>query len=367
MNLEPQYAFVDAYGDPNLDVSKGGVSTCFIITAIIVEHDHLVELERDADEIRKIHFRTGEMKSKNVGSNDERRRKILKDIAGLDFKFYSIIIDKREVWESSGLIYREPFIKFTHGLLYRKLYRTFPEMFIISDEYGGRSFMEGFQKYVNENHVPDLFIRAEFGFVASHEQPIVQLADFISGTLARHFDPKKSTTVSKDFMNILLNRTLLIDTWPPISHPSTNKSWITKGNDFDNLICELALYKASNFIEENMDTKDEVITDQLEALKYLLYHFRYVNSKRYIFTEQLKRILNQVSPNKVTTHYLRSKVIAKLRDKGVIIASSPKGYKIPDSEQDLYDFVGQMSGQIGPMLSRLKKAREDILLRVSAN
>jgi len=64
----------------------------------------------------------------------------------------------------------------------------------------------------------------------------------------------------------------------------------------------------------------------------------------------------------VSLHYFQTKVIAPLRDAGVLIASSSKGYKLPANESDLYDFINHSNAIIEPMLSRVKKFRDQIRL-----
>ena len=61
-------------------------------------------------------------------------------------------------------------------------------------------------------------------------------------------------------------------------------------------------------------------------------------------------------------HYFQTKVITPLRDAGVLIASSSKGYKLPANESDLYDFVNHSNAIIEPMLSRIKKFKDQIRL-----
>jgi len=63
---------------------------------------------------------------------------------------------------------------------------------------------------------------------------------------------------------------------------------------------------------------------------------------------------------KVSLHYFQTKVIAQLRDAGVLIASSSRGYKLPASQSDLYDFVNHSNTIIEPMLSRVKRFRDQI-------
>jgi hypothetical protein len=58
--------------------------------------------------------------------------------------------------------------------------------------------------------------------------------------------------------------------------------------------------------------------------------------------------------------HFRTKIIAKLRDENVIISSSPKGYKLPSKEEELYDFINHGTTIIMPMLARLKKCRDII-------
>ena len=58
----------------------------------------------------------------------------------------------------------------------------------------------------------------------------------------------------------------------------------------------------------------------------------------------------------------RMKIIAKLRDEGVILASSANGYKIPSKVSEVYDFINHGKNVILPMLNRLKKCNDTIRL-----
>ena len=55
---------------------------------------------------------------------------------------------------------------------------------------------------------------------------------------------------------------------------------------------------------------------------------------------------------------LRSKVIAKIRDAGVFVASTNKGIKIPYSVHDLRDFVYSVNSKVVPYLHRLEICRD---------
>ena len=102
--------------------------------------------------------------------------------------------------------------------------------------------------------------------------------------------------------------------------------------------------------------------DQVTTLSYLVFHFRHINAVRYISSFEIMQHIKARRSKPVSLHYFQTKVIAPLRDAGVLIASSSKGYKLPASQSDLYDFVNHSNAIIEPMLSRVKKFRDQIRL-----
>ena len=96
------HAFVDEYGDTGIAVEKAGVTSFFIITAVLVSDN--VELQRTrAESIRRKFFQAGEMKSSAVAADDERRERILEAISDLDIRTYTLAVDKRESFAREGL------------------------------------------------------------------------------------------------------------------------------------------------------------------------------------------------------------------------------------------------------------------------
>lgn len=100
----------------------------------------------------------------------------------------------------------------------------------------------------------------------------------------------------------------------------------------------------------------------MTCIQYLLFHFRHVDPTRYISSRELIAHIEGRRGSIPSLHYFQTRVIAPLRDAGVIIASSTKGYKIPSCEQDLYDFVNHSNTIIQPLLSRIGKCRDRIRL-----
>ena len=110
--MELTHVFLDEFGNSNLDDSKVGNSTHFIIAAILVPESKVRLLTNSVEEIRERFFQKGEIKSKNVGNNHKRRLLILKELVKLDFNILLLVVDKQKIRKESGLQYKRSFYKF---------------------------------------------------------------------------------------------------------------------------------------------------------------------------------------------------------------------------------------------------------------
>lgn len=358
---ESQLAFIDEYGDTNIDIDKSDVSKFYILVSVIIDKNRRNEVEKQADIISKNFFSGGEMKSRNIANNDERRIRILSEFANIDFKFYAIVIDKEKIYPDSGLGYKRSFYKYLNRLLYNKLFSSFKEIDVYADEYGYDEFMEGFHKYLNKKLPLNLFPESSFEFVSSDKQPLIQIADIIAGTLARIYDPLKKSARHDEFLKLLNNKILGINAWPPFRHHFNDILWEKEENKNDTLIRDISVNSVRLFIENYRDKKDEESLEQVKILEYIYLMFT-IESDKYISTQKIMEVVNYGKRNPISKRYLRSRIIAQLRDKGVIISSSKFGYKIPSSVQDLTAFVNHTFNQINPMLERLQIARKQIKL-----
>lgn len=205
---------MDESGNTSLAVEKAGVSTHFVVSATLVEEPRVEELSKRADALRRKHFQSGEIKSSSVGSRHERRLRILRDLFTLDFKVVALAVDKREVSANGGLVYKRPFLKFLNGQLYRRLYRAFPSLTVVADEHGSREFMDGFKKYVYRKHIPDLFTSAEFEFMDSKSNSLIQVSDFVAGSIGKPLNTETPTDFATEFFETMHKNLLLLDEWP---------------------------------------------------------------------------------------------------------------------------------------------------------
>lgn len=363
MSIAQQQAYLDEFGNSGLDFTKEQISSHFIVTSIIVDESKVTDIEKKLEIIRKKYFQTGEMKSSTVAQNHSRRLKILQEVVELDFHIYSIVVDKTKL-TSEGFGYKSSFYKFLHTLVDKELFIAFPNIRLIADEYGRTEFMEGFIKYVKDRHIPTLFDAAEFRFEKSQSELLIQLADFISGTIARHFDKTVYTVEGKKFIDLLraTNKVIGIVNWPKEYKPYVYETKALSSSTFDQLIANQCLALAYDFLEKSPNKRKPFSKEQESCLRFLLFNYNYIDPEKYVRAPDIIRHLEVGRPARLTVHQFRSKVIAKLRDAGVIISTSNLGYKIPANEADIFNYVNQVSRNIRPMLDRVKSCREQFLL-----
>lgn len=213
--VERVYAFTDESGAFGWDIENPNVSTHFIITAIIVKEPDLEGFTQKAEALRKKHFQTGEIKSSNIGGNHARRLRVLADLQGIPFSIFSVCVDKKKCIENmsmKGLQYKKTFYKFMNNIVHRELRRAFEKITIVADEIGGNEYMQSFCQYVTSHQdMPNLFGDAKFSFENSKNDVRIQMADFISGTLAYVFDRHKKSDDAPDYLKILNKKIIRVE------------------------------------------------------------------------------------------------------------------------------------------------------------
>lgn len=356
------YGFIDEFGNYGFDFSKDGVSSHFIVTAILIEESKIDKLESEVSLIRDKYFRNGEIKSSKLSKNDKRRFSLVSEVAKLDFKFVSLIVDKREIFGDSGLRYKDPFTKYLPGILYKELYTSFPKLQLVADQIGKKEYMDRFREYVLERNEPNFFNDYEFGFDNSKSNTIIQLADVVSGVLALNFDENKIIDDYEKYHKLLSLHQISLYNWPIRYEAYIHKFEKLNKGKYDHIVLLQTMKLVDKFIKENEESLTLDIKEQVFVLKYLKSVLLSRDTDKYILSNELINNLKYVMSKNVTKDHLRTNVIAKLRDSGVIISSSHNGYKIPVNEKELNDYVNQSNSTIAPMLARIKKCRDRILL-----
>lgn len=361
MGYSENIAFIDEFGTNSFEFEKQDVSTHFIITCILINKSKAESTIKFLENIRKNNFQQSEIKSSNVGNDDKRRLKILSQIVAIDFQILALVIDKRKL-EGEGFGYKPSFYKFLIGLVYSDLYKVFSDVDVVMDEHGTERFMNGFITYIRKSHPPDLFNEVnEIKFENSKSNVLIQLADFISGTLARVYDETKMSPLGDNFLQVLRRKIGAIKFFPK-SYDRFTYDYSELDKKIDPQIDELSLRSSDAFIIKFEDSLDSVRKLQVRTLKLLRLYRQTIGTSRYITTHELLEHLNYGRIDIISEYYFRTNIIAKLRDNDVIIASSKNGYKLPVSLADLYDFLNHGCTVVIPMVNRMRKCVEMIKL-----
>lgn len=347
-------AFIDECGSFGFDFEKAGVSSHYIVCATVINNKNIPELEQRVSVLRKNYFGSKEMKSSSIGSNHPRRAKVLTELLQLDFQLIILIADKQSFYENSPLKdYKKTFVKFLHQKLYDSMYCAYPKLKIVEDEFGSSEFQQGYRKYVCEHRpAENLFNEYDFDYVDSKQNNLVQIADIIAGSVMQHLTDSTAPDILKIFRSRIVDVVNFPGTFSPYSIT------LNENSEFDDSIYQLAYKCASDYIERNKDADSEEIRLRVLFLRILLYNVQICSSTQFVYSGELVQHLSQISERKVTKDFLYRRIIAPLRDEGVIIASSVHGYKIPTSVDDIRTYINQTVTVVGPMLSRIGKCRE---------
>jgi hypothetical protein len=356
------HAFTDEYGDTGIAVEKSGVTDFFIITAVLVKDADLAQQRVRAQQIRSRFFGDGEMKSSSLGANDERRISLLEQLSELDVRTYTLAVDKRELDRAGGLAYRKSFFKFLNRRLFEKVYRLFEAVDLVADEHGRESFMESFESYVDRELPLTLFGRGDFAFKNSKDEVMLQVADVFAGSLARVVDPGKLSLFADNILSLLAKRSVGTELWPPRPMPdpqqSLNQSPKTRRDEAVRRHC---IRQAQLFVADKTGQSrlDEDVRIQLNVLEMLLFAVQFGDEQEYIPSHRILDALEDGLGQRIGERKLRS-AVSSLRDAGVVIGTSQRGYKIPVSEADVGEFVAHANSIVPPMLMRLQRARSDL-------
>jgi hypothetical protein len=349
-------AFADEFGSNSFKFETE--SSHFIIASVIVNGDDINEFYVGVESIRKRFFQTGEIKSSKIKDNHKRRILILQEIAKLKFNIYSVVVDKREL-VGEGFKYKKSFYKYLNGILYKELYKTFPKLELKVDEHGGNDFMLGFKNYVRDNHIRDLFEGSEFQIQNSQHELGVQVADLVAGTLGYIFDQHKQSSSSEFFYDILSPKIISINKFPKKYRIQDFEEYKVD-SEYNKTIEDLSLRSIFDFLDvEKADSQPK--QDAINILKLLVRYHESNHYKNYTTSQEFIEHINVNRENKLSKETFGN-LVGALRDKGILIASSREGYKIPTSYEEIKKYIRHGNSITIPMLKRIEVCRNSILL-----
>lgn len=362
--MEKIHVFVDESGAFGFNFNTKGCSTHVILAAVLVTESDLYQVTNAVELIRDKYFKNGEIKSSHIKNRFYRKRiEILKELMALPFNIALLVVDKRLIPQNSYLrTYKKTFYKFIYQQLYATLISRIKDISIHPDEIGGAQDIEEFKNYYyRKGDKYSLFHEIDFAFDDSKNSLMVQVADFFAGSAAKCIDDSKSSPDdSTDYLALIRSKILFRKDFPWEKEVFLAETKFD--SDDDKKIAEIALLQVDDYLENNRSSEEIDDKQRIAVLDYL--RFRFINNqfRKYISTSELIRHLTSLGYDRISTSTFRMKIIAKLRDEGVIIASSASGYKIPCKVSEVYDFINHGRNVIMPMLHRLKTCNDTIRL-----
>ena len=212
------------------------------------------------------------------------------------------------------------------GILYKELYKTFPQLELKVDEHGGNDFMLEFKEYGRQNHIRTLFEGSEFFVNKSDKELGVQVADFVAGTLGCIFDEHKKSDYSQQFLEILSGKIISINHFPKVY--KINEYSESKADEFySQAITDLSLRSIFDYLD-TASPETQQMQDSINFLKVLVRYHEANHYMNYTTAQEFIEHLNVNRESKLSKEQFVN-MVGSLRDKGILIGSSRKGYKIP--------------------------------------
>ncbi|MEM7311314.1 MAG: DUF3800 domain-containing protein [Planctomycetota bacterium] len=357
-------AFVDEAGNKDIDVPKEGATVFYVVAAVIIDEADLDDFNVAAEVLASNHFRGGPIKSAKIGGRYDRRERVLESLADVPGTFYALVVDKRRIDKTSGLQYPRSFYKWIQRLLEGELFRSYPELRLIVDRQGDEEFQKTFVAYMKRHYPGELFAHNAVEFRKSSDCRGVQIADLIAGSLAKAVEGKEETGETPQFFERIRERLVYYGPWPRQEFPyHLSREGDGADRRFDSRLIEFATRRSQAFLEEHGRSTDPDRRAQVVCLKQLLYQHRNVDPRAYVFGRSLVRHIERHLPDHIGSEQaLMARVVAPLRDAGVLVVASAKGYKIPVCTGDLVAHVDNTCKKIRPMLNRMRQFRNAVRL-----
>ena len=358
------WVYVDEFGTVNIQDPS---SELYIEVAVFIKDEERLTLENGIEEICQELCGGAELKSSRVGGDNAKRLKYLNKIGNLPFQYYALICNKKLISEGSGLIYKKSCYKNLHKQLNQMLQTLPGNVHFLIDKYGSPDFENSCKVYF-EKATMGLIIHADFSFdyVDDKNNRVVQLADFIAGSLSYCFDKKKKDAVySPSFRTILKKHELELFCYPRQQRAVSNVPPSVQDESFADDLRDRLYNQASRFLEENEDNDDECVQMQWHTLKRLFDASELEDKElRYIYADKLIEHLKSYG-YVIGKRNFTVDVIGGLRRADIIIAGSPDGYKLALSLDDVNEYLEHNKEIILPMLHKLAKARNNIRMLMS--
>ncbi|MGZ5244784.1 MAG: DUF3800 domain-containing protein, partial [Bacteroidia bacterium] len=312
MTKETAYIFIDEFGTNAFNEDNNGTTSHFVYTSFVVPESKIEEARKLRTTLSIKYKQGAPLASKKFDKGDtslDKRISFLKDLSSsLDFTVDVLIVDKSKI-EGEGLKQKKIFYKYFQGLFVNRYNKRFESYKIFADRIGTNEYCAELKYYINQNNTNrDLFNPDRYFHLADdqQEEPLIQLADMICGSLGKVFSSSHLHERAQDIHDILHTRTR-VEFFP--NNQSVLK--LTNQREEDStLIRKISIESVESF--KNSNNKERQLSELL--IDFLLLHFN-INPKRFVQSYEIETYLKNFDPF-ITIEKIR-RLIRDIRYEGV--------------------------------------------------
>lgn len=358
------HVFIDESGTV---MSGARESNLYICTAVIVSENNKQAVIDGLFGLIKKHKLGTILKSSSIGSNNQRRIAILRDLMSLDFSYLFLLTDKSKFLPDSPL---EKYKKIRYKFLHKKLNWILEEknynLKVIIDKHGSDEFQKECLKYYQKNTQTLFSGTLDIDYADDKDEVILQIADFIGGSLMYCFDKDRKGEHSEQIRQILQRKEVGCEFFPRGTFSTIDTRPIPAA-DLEEQLYRQLYNNATLFLDKTEESSDELEQMQYQTLNRLFIARCYEEpSHQWIYSEDLYEDLKEQSFD-ISKRAFTVKVIGGLRYKGIIIAGSPNGYKLALNLEDINNYLAHDNNIVFPMLDKLKLARDQVNALIGHN
>ena len=348
---EKVYIYGDEFGTSSMNLQAQNEVSHFVYSAIVVSESNLDNACKVRDYISKNFFQGQRIRSKSRAIKKiDRRIKTLQYLAdNLDFKIYTVVVDKSKI-ESEGLQIKEVFYKYFQKIFASNIISDYQIFEIYVDELISEKYKQEMYLYLNK-HLSIQSLFSNYKMVDDKNEVLVQLADLVAGSLGRVFAHSHYVKEASAIVDTLLGKMT-----PPEFFPYRYQVPVkTKfNNNSSELVTRFVIQDAVNYINQNSNSDPKV-----DLLKFLYFCFK-INSNQLVDIYSIQNSLSRLHKN-ITVEQIRT-LIRDLRYDGILVvtAAGRSGYKLAKDESDISAYFSHYLNYVKPMLRKMEVANNKL-------
>lgn len=344
----------DEFGTHSLNEEDPQFISHFIYTAIAIKESNLDKALELRNQISTKHLFGQKLKSSSKALNDkknfQRRIDVVKEICQeLDCAIYCLIVDKQSI-DSEGLKFKEVFYKFFQRIFLEQFAENYKNYSVFMHNIISNQYALEMQNYLQKKRPTTLFNEYVYKMCSDEEEPLIQFADVLSGSLGRIFSISHKHNRWEELYNVISQRLIR-----PEIYPNSSTRNVVYGNDKNDEKLDEEIYKivqadGEAFLETNTDRAMNCIVE------HLLF-FQKIAPFKLVETYELIPIIERDTGLITTPEHLR-RYIRDIRYKGIMVVTliGKSGYKLASSKSDIINYFSHYMKYVVPMLQKVEIA-----------